>query len=114
VTGTVFAGGVALNPRPNVVPACRSNSLARISWRQNLNGAAFLRRLKDRRETAAGNFGRNVLRGFGATQADVGLQPAISLDEKLGLRFRSEFFNIFQPPKLRQSQQQPGRLSAKL
>lgn len=45
-----------------------------------------------------GNFGRNVLRGFGATQADVALQRQFHLTERVGLRFRSEFFNIFNHP----------------
>ncbi len=45
-----------------------------------------------------GNFGRNVLRGFGAWQADVGLQRQFHLAEKLELRFRAEFFNIFNHP----------------
>ncbi len=45
-----------------------------------------------------GNFGRNVLRGFGAWQADVGLQRQFQLTDKIGLRFRSEFFNIFNHP----------------
>jgi hypothetical protein len=39
-----------------------------------------------------------VLRGFGATQADVGLQRQFHLTEKMELRFRSEFFNIFNHP----------------
>jgi len=42
-----------------------------------------------------GNFGRNVLRGFGASQVDVGLQRQFRVTEKLRLRFRAEFFNIF-------------------
>ena len=45
-----------------------------------------------------GNFGRNVLRGFGAWQADVGLQRQFHLTERLGLRFRAEFFNLFNHP----------------
>jgi len=45
-----------------------------------------------------GNFGRNVLRGFGAWQADVGVQRQFHVTEKVGLRFRSEFFNIFNHP----------------
>jgi hypothetical protein len=45
-----------------------------------------------------GDFGRNVLRGFGAWQADLGLQRQFYLTEKLRLRFRSEFFNIFNHP----------------
>jgi hypothetical protein len=45
-----------------------------------------------------GNFGRNVLRGFAASQADVGLQRQFHVTEKVGLRFRAEFFNIFNHP----------------
>ena len=45
-----------------------------------------------------GNLGRNVLRGFGAWQADVSLQTGFHLTEKLTLRFRAEFFNIFNHP----------------
>jgi hypothetical protein len=45
-----------------------------------------------------GDFGRNVLRGFGAWQADFALQRQFLLTEKLGLRFRAEFFNIFNHP----------------
>ena len=45
-----------------------------------------------------GNFGRNVLRGFGATQADLAVQRQFHLTEKVGLRFRSEFFNILNHP----------------
>jgi hypothetical protein len=45
-----------------------------------------------------GDFGRNVLRGFGATQADVALQRQFHLTEKVELRFRTEFFNIFNHP----------------
>ena len=45
-----------------------------------------------------GNFGRNVLRGFDATQADIGVQRQFRITEKLGLRFRAEFFNILNHP----------------
>ena len=45
-----------------------------------------------------GNFGRNVLRGFGAWQADLALQRQFNMTEKVGLRFRAEFFNIFNHP----------------
>jgi hypothetical protein len=45
-----------------------------------------------------GDFGRNVLRGFGATQADLALQRQFHFTERLGLRFRAEFFNIFNHP----------------
>ena len=45
-----------------------------------------------------GDFGRNVLRGFGAWQADLALQRQIRLTENVGLRFRAEFFNVFNHP----------------
>jgi Carboxypeptidase regulatory-like domain/TonB dependent receptor len=90
-----FAAGTELKPRPNVnpgVPLVLYGS--QFPGGKIFNKAAF---------TAApagqqGDFGRNVLRGFGATQADVGLQRQFHLTEKLGLRFRSEFFNIFNHP----------------
>jgi hypothetical protein len=45
-----------------------------------------------------GNFGRNVLRGFGAAQADIGVQRVFRLTERTGLRFRAKFFNILNHP----------------
>jgi hypothetical protein len=45
-----------------------------------------------------GDFGRNVLRGFGARQADVAFQREFHLIDKMGLRFRGEFFNLFNHP----------------
>lgn len=47
-----------------------------------------------------GNFGRTVLRGFGAAQADVVFQRRFALRKQLGLRFLVEFFNIFNYPYL--------------
>jgi hypothetical protein len=58
------------------------------------NGAAFSAPLAGQQ----GDFGRNVLRGFGATQADVAFQKQFHINEKVGLRFRGEFFNIFNHP----------------
>jgi hypothetical protein len=39
-----------------------------------------------------------VLRGFGAWQADFAVQRQFHFTERVGLRFRSEFFNIFNHP----------------
>jgi hypothetical protein len=39
-----------------------------------------------------------VLRGFGATQVDLAVQRQFHITERLGLRFRAEFFNIFNHP----------------
>ena len=45
-----------------------------------------------------GDLGRNVVRGFGAWQADLGVQREFHLTEERALRFRAEFFNIFNHP----------------
>ena len=92
---TFIAAGVLLAPRPNLnagVPLEIHG--AQFPGGKIFNRAAF---------TAApagtqGNFGRNVLRGFGAWQADVGVQRQFQLTESVRLRFRAEFFNIFNHP----------------
>jgi len=95
VGATSFAAGIVLAPRPNVNPGGPLVLYgSQFPGGKIFNKAAF---------TAApagqqGDFGRNVLRGFGATQADVGLQRQFHLTEKMELRFRSEFFNIFNHP----------------
>ena len=45
-----------------------------------------------------GNLGRNALRGFGAWQADFALHRQFHLNERFGVQFRTEFFNIFNHP----------------
>ena len=95
VGGSFFAAGTQLAPRPNLNPGVPLEIHgSQFPGGKIFNRAAF---------TAApagtqGNFGRNVLRGFGAWQADVGVQRQFHLTEKLGLRFRAEFFNIFNHP----------------
>jgi Carboxypeptidase regulatory-like domain/TonB dependent receptor-like, beta-barrel len=89
------AGGVRLDARPNVNPGIPLELFgSQFPGGKILNRAAF---------TAAptgqqGNLGRNVLRGFGACQADVGLQRQFHVTEKIRLRFRAEFFNILNHP----------------
>jgi hypothetical protein len=39
-----------------------------------------------------------VLRAFGASQADIAFQRQFHLSERMQLRFRGEFFNIFNHP----------------
>jgi hypothetical protein len=96
VVGAQFNGaGISLYPRPNVNPGVPLELLgAGYPGGKIFNKAAF---------TAApagqqGNFGRNVLRGFDASQADLGVQRQFRLTEKVGLRFRGEFFNLFNRP----------------
>ena len=95
VGSLVVAAGTLLYPRPNVNPGVPLElSGSQYSGGKIFNQAAF---------TAApagqqGDFGRNVLRGFGATQADVAFQRRFRLTERLNLRLRAEFFNIFNHP----------------
>jgi Carboxypeptidase regulatory-like domain/TonB dependent receptor-like, beta-barrel len=95
VGAVVFGNGTALRYRPNVntrVPLELYGS--QYPGGKIFNPAAF---------TAApagqqGDFGRNVLRGFGASQADIALQRQFHVTGKVGFRFRAEFFNVFNNP----------------
>jgi hypothetical protein len=94
VGSLTIAAGVALSYRPNLTGAPLELFGGGYPGGKIFNKAAF---------TAApvgqqGNFGRNVLRGFYATQADIGVQRMFRITEKVGLRFRAEFFNIFNHP----------------
>jgi hypothetical protein len=95
VGGIVFADGIALYPRPNVNPGVPLELLgAQYPGGKAFNPAAFTAPPTGQQ----GDFGRNVLRGFGATQMDLALQRQFQLTERLGLSFRGEFFNIFNHP----------------
>jgi hypothetical protein len=92
VAGLVFADGIALYPRPDVVPGVPLVLYgSQYPGGKAFNPAAFTPPPTGQQ----GDFGRNVLRGFGAWQADVAFQRQIRLTEKMGLRFRGEFFNLF-------------------
>jgi hypothetical protein len=95
VGGIYFAAGTGLYPRPNVNPGVPLElSGAGYPGGKVFNKAAFTTPLVGQQ----GNFGRNVLRGFDALQADIGVQRQFWVTEKVGLRFRSEFFNILNHP----------------
>jgi hypothetical protein len=95
VGGSFFAAGTQLAPRPNVIPGVPFE----IHGSQFPGGKIFNRAAFATAPAGTqGNLGRNVLRGFGAWQADVGLQRQFHLAENLRLRFRAEFFNIFNHP----------------
>src|SRR5262249_27186274 len=87
--------GIALFPRPNLNPGVPLELYGSgYPGGKIFNRAAFT-------ATAVGtqgNFGRNVLRGFDATQADIGVQRNFRFTETMGLRFRAEFFNILNHP----------------
>ncbi len=93
VTGPLsFTASAAIRSRPNLNPGVPIE----IDGHQYpsgkiLNRAAFTVVPPGQQ----GNFGRNVLRGFGAAQADVALQRQFRVTERVGLRFRLECFNVF-------------------
>jgi hypothetical protein len=45
-----------------------------------------------------GDFGRNVLRGFGAWQEDFAAHRQLRISDKFSLQFRAELFNLFNHP----------------
>jgi hypothetical protein len=45
-----------------------------------------------------GNLGRNVLRGFGAQQLDLGVRRAIPIGEKMSLTLSGQAYNVFNHP----------------
>jgi hypothetical protein len=95
LSGIVFADGIALYPRPDVVPGVPLVLYgSQYPGGKILNGAAFTAPPTEQQ----GDFGRNVLRGFGASQADISFQRQFHLSERMQLRFRGEFFNIFNHP----------------
>jgi hypothetical protein len=88
-------GGTALYPRPNLVLGVPFELFgSQYPGGEIFNSAAFA----EPTPGTQGDFGRNVLRGFGATQADVSFQRQFRFTEQLSLRFRAEFFNIFNHP----------------
>ncbi len=90
-----FAAGTALAYRPNLNPGVPLELFgAQYPGGKIFNRAAFSAAPVGQQ----GNLGRNVLRGFGAWQADVAVQRQFHFTEKVGLRFRLEFFNIFNHP----------------
>jgi hypothetical protein len=95
VGATFFAAGTALASRPNLNPGLPLELHGgQYPGGKILNRAAFTAVPAGQQ----GNFGRNVLRGFAAAQLDVALQRQFHVTEKVGLRFRSEFFNLFNHP----------------
>jgi hypothetical protein len=96
VTGpTVFTASAALRSRPDLNPGVPLEIFGdQYPGGKILNRAAFTARAPGEQ----GNFGRNVLRGFGATQTDLAVQRQFRLTARMALRFRVECFNVFNQP----------------
>jgi hypothetical protein len=91
----IFVGGTAFNPRPDVMPETPLYLFgSQFPGGKALNPAAFVAAAAGQQ----GDLGRNVLRGFGAWQADFALHRQFHLTERLGLQFRAELFNVFNHP----------------
>jgi len=91
----VFGGGTALASRPNVVAGVPLELYGtQYPGGKIFNRAAFTPAPAGQQ----GNFGRNVLRGFAASQADVAVQRKFEIGGRTNLHFRAEFFNIFNEP----------------
>jgi len=87
--------GNANDQRPDLVPGVSLTPPAGATIGQWINPAAFA-------VPAAGTFGdapRDVARGPGGWQMDLGVGKHISLGERASLEFRSEFFNVFNHPQ---------------
>jgi Carboxypeptidase regulatory-like domain len=92
-------GNNAGTQRPDLVPGVSLTPAGGKSIAQWINPAAFA--------SPAGEFGtapRNLLRGPGTWQIDLGAAKQIHLWESGWLEFRSEFYNIFNHPQLGQPQ----------
>lgn len=74
--GDQFPGGRALNPAAFARPPVDANGIA----------------------TRQGTAERNMFRVFGAWQVDFALRREFKLGERVGLKFRADFFNIFNHP----------------
>ena len=95
VAGYSFAAGTEFRFRPDVKPDVPLEIFGSpYPGGKIFNSAAFTAPPSGQQ----GDFGRNVLRGFGAFQSDFAIQRQFRLSERVGLRFRGEFFNIFNHP----------------
>jgi hypothetical protein len=108
-SGIYVANGVALAPRPNIVPGIPFYLYgSQYPGGKALNNTPspagpacpvpFKGAYCPTQNGTQGDFPRNYLRAFGATQVDVAFQRQFHLTERMQLRFRGEFFNIFNHP----------------
>jgi len=92
IGGYSFATGTAIRYRRDVNPGVPQELFgSQYPGGKIFNKAAFTAPPSGQE----GNFGRNVLRGFGAFQGNFAIQRQCRLTERVGLRFRDEFFNVF-------------------
>ena len=83
------------NQRPNLVPGVSLTPPGGKTIAQWINPAAFAVPAAD----TWGDSPRDVARGPGVWQIDMGMAKQIPLTERVGLQFRTEVFNIFNHPQ---------------
>ncbi len=91
--------GASGTERPDLVPGVSLTPPGGKTVTEWINPAAFA--------APAGEFGdapRDLVRGPGTWQIDLGAAKTISLEERGRIEFRAEFFNIFNHPQLGQPQ----------
>jgi hypothetical protein len=86
--------------RPDLVPGVSLTPPGGRTIADWINPAAFAAPPTTALGTAFGTAPRDLLRGPGTWQVDLGLGKRISLSERASLEFRSEFFNILNHPQL--------------
>ena len=94
-SSSLVPDGNTTDQRPDLVPGVSLTPPGGATIGEWINPAAFA-------APAAGTFGnapRDVARGPGAWQMDFGVGKHFSLTERVGLEFRTEFFNIFNHPQ---------------
>ena len=87
--------GASGEERPDLVPGVSLTPPGGRTVAQWINPAAFAYPAG-----AFGNAPRNLARGPGTWQIDLGAGKEISLPEKWALEFRAEFYNVFNHPQL--------------
>lgn len=105
IGGYSFADGTAIRYRPDVVPGIplvlygsQYPGGKAFNYTPNQGGPSCVGPFCPPPTGEQGNFRRNVLRGFAATQLDLAFQRQFHVTERVQLRFRGEFFNIFNHP----------------
>jgi len=94
-SSSLVPDGNTTDQRPDIVPGVSLTPPGGKTIGEWINPAAFAM-------PVAGTFGdapRDVARGPGAWQMDLGLAKHIPVTEQLQLEFRTEFFNIFNHPQ---------------
>jgi hypothetical protein len=77
-----FSNAISSGPTPSYAASCAASNLSGVAFCQPLNGQF-------------GNSGRNIFRGPGINNWDVGLGKDFKFTERIAFQFRAEGFNVF-------------------